>query len=285
MDDEFNVDLRFTSSGILAMANSGPDTNDCQFFITNAPYRSLDYGYTIIGKLVAGDAIRQAIAGVPVEANSSGEVSQPINPPIIDSVTIVPDVQYGLLMLKSGTSAVAGQTSTVTVTASNGSSVKITASDGTLQSSLGVTLATDTPSPNDHPAFITDIPDIYATMGQTTITFPVPVTEGDTGVALGYGALIVGSPSNLAINATGTGPSDGLVTITPTAGANVAGLYSVEVGVWNASNGGSSYDAQYAALDINPAAPASLSIATAGVTGRRHHGHQQRTDLRRHRQP
>ena len=52
-------------------------------------------------------------------------------------------------MLKSGTGAVAGQTSTVTVTASNETSVEVAASDGTLQSSFGVTLATDTPSPNE----------------------------------------------------------------------------------------------------------------------------------------
>ena len=105
VDDEFSADLRFDSTGLLAMANSGPDTNDSQFFIMNAPYPSLDFGYTIIGDLVAGDSLRQAISNVPVEANSSmnGEVSKPLNPPIIDSITEVPDTQYGLVMLTPGT--------------------------------------------------------------------------------------------------------------------------------------------------------------------------------------
>ena len=81
-DDEFNVDVRYTSSGLLALANRGDDTNDCQFFITAVPYRDGDYQYTIIGKLVAGDDIRQAIASVPVEANGWNEVSKPINAPM-----------------------------------------------------------------------------------------------------------------------------------------------------------------------------------------------------------
>ncbi len=53
-DDEFNVDMRFTSSGLLAMANSGPDTNDCQFFITvrrHIPRRRLSvYDHRQIGR-------------------------------------------------------------------------------------------------------------------------------------------------------------------------------------------------------------------------------------------
>ena len=111
-DDEFNVDIRFTTPGLLALANNGPDntmfpgsrpdTNDCQFFVTSAPYRDGDYQYTIIGKLVAGDDILQAVESVPVQDNGSGEISGTSNPPIIDSVSVVPDTQYGLVMLKAG---------------------------------------------------------------------------------------------------------------------------------------------------------------------------------------
>jgi len=49
--------LGYDSAGILAMANSGKDTNGSQFFITHIPTPHLDYdeatdtGYTIFGKI------------------------------------------------------------------------------------------------------------------------------------------------------------------------------------------------------------------------------------------
>ena len=73
----------------------------------------------------------------------------------------------------------------ITVTASNGSSVTLTASDGSSQSSLNVSIVTDTPSINDRPAFISPIPDIHTTMN-VPATISIPVVEGDTGVPLYY---------------------------------------------------------------------------------------------------
>jgi cyclophilin family peptidyl-prolyl cis-trans isomerase/protein-disulfide isomerase len=47
-------DLLFSKSGMLGMANSGPDTNGSQFFITYAPANHLNGSYTIFGQVLTG---------------------------------------------------------------------------------------------------------------------------------------------------------------------------------------------------------------------------------------
>jgi peptidyl-prolyl cis-trans isomerase A (cyclophilin A) len=48
--NETSTALKFDRPGRLAYANSGPDTNGSQFFITEVPYPSLNGGYTIFGQ-------------------------------------------------------------------------------------------------------------------------------------------------------------------------------------------------------------------------------------------
>ena len=62
----------------------------------------LDFRYTIFGKLISGDNVRQAIAATPVTTNTSThEDSQPLTAPKIESMSIVTETSDSVLMLQA----------------------------------------------------------------------------------------------------------------------------------------------------------------------------------------
>ena len=73
----------FQEKGKLAMANSGPNTNGSQFFITVAPTAWLTGKHTIFGEVVEGQDIAEKITRVP-----RGSQDKPVKPVVLESVVI-----------------------------------------------------------------------------------------------------------------------------------------------------------------------------------------------------
>ena len=197
-DDEYHADLQFTTSGLLAMAKAGDDTNDTQFFITDVPSggftlpRWLDFNHTILGRLTGGDDVREAISQVATDGNNRPLGSDVV----IESVEIFYDNQDAVMMIAApdGTSG----TGEVTVTVSDGEG-------GTASETVKINVVPDT---NNNNPFLGPIPPIPL-MVDHSYSFQLDATDVE-GDKIHYAAEVLTNTNNVEVTVT----ESGLVTVT-----------------------------------------------------------------------
>lgn len=77
-DPDPSNNLCVYKKGVIAMANSGQNTNGSQFFIMHVD-KPLEHKYVTFGKVVSGQEVVDKIANTPVEADISGAQSKPVD--------------------------------------------------------------------------------------------------------------------------------------------------------------------------------------------------------------
>ncbi len=82
-EDEFQSGRKFDKPGLLAMANSGPNTNGSQFFITTSTPSHLNNRHTIFGEVISGYDVVEAIGNVQRDRRD-----KPVEPVVLQKVII-----------------------------------------------------------------------------------------------------------------------------------------------------------------------------------------------------
>ncbi|MHB1033589.1 MAG: Ig-like domain-containing protein [Pirellulales bacterium] len=246
-DDQFHVDLQHNQAGVLSMAKSSDDTNDSQFFITDAPTRYLDFNHSVFGMLVEGKQVLQAISAVPVSTDPSNK-DKPLTDVVMTSVTVFQDTKNALVMLKAPEGA--SGSADITVTVNDGHSAPY-------QQTFHVTVTPDTS--NGGP-FLNPIGPV-----ETAVNTPVVIQLSATDVegdAVTFGAQKAGTVnSDVQVDET-----TGRVTVTPP--TDFSGDLEIMVGVKpkTTSTTDSVWDTQLVTIHVGPQNLAAMDAALEQVS-------------------
>lgn len=220
--DEFSQDLRFNGFGQLAMANSGPNTNNSQFFITDVdlsvgspdlskrPPGHLNDHHTIFGQLVEGFSLFASLISTPkfsLPPGNPNPPSDPIDNPIINTATVITNSQDQVLRVSVPSSFHGVATVTVEVDDGNG---------GTATQSFQVSVANEAPT-------LGTIPTLGTTVNQQLrYMLPRSDREHDWLIFANGSPDVPGTVVNL-------NPVTGLLTVQPPSG--FVGTIHLVVGV------------------------------------------------------
>ena len=256
--DEFNRDLTFTSNGLLAMANSGDDTNDSQFFITAVDRslaqlpQNLNFEHSVFGILTSGvDTFRKLMSTPTNGAN------RPATNEVINSATVFTDTQNGVVRLHTAAGFTGSTTLTVIANDGNGS---------TNQNQASLNVVADTV--NDRPFLgpvsnqVTNqgIPVTFTVQGIDLLNDPLTFVVKDPASFTANGGTAT-DPANVSVSiqvtpASGSTPATATITLTPQ--GTFSGTVNMIVGVRDGTNRGASlesssnFDTQQITLTVNP---------------------------------
>ncbi len=220
LDDEYSPVLTFNSPGLLAMANSGDDTGDSQFFVTVLDHdpsfslQNLNFNHTIFGQLVAGFDTYNKIIGTPLRVQNGQTTQSPQNTVRINTASVVANDPNGVLRV----TAPDGYTGTT--------SISVTPTDGGADST-GATF-----NVTFQPDAINDLPFLGPVAPRSTPA-GVPVSFTLTATDLEDDDLTykVFSAVDSSGNAVALNPQVSGATITLTPPATFTGAVRVKVGV------------------------------------------------------
>ncbi|TXT35173.1 MAG: cyclophilin type peptidyl-prolyl cis-trans isomerase, partial [Planctomycetota bacterium] len=224
-DDQFNTDLQFNRTGLIAMAKTTDDTNDSQFFITEGAQRHLDFQHSIFGVLVEGESVREAISNSAVDANGKPTIDV-----TMQSVDAVEDTENGVVMLEAPEGATGSADVTIRVTDSGGNFFEQT---------FHVNMQPDAVNGNNVNSnpFLDDIPNIRTAAG-TGVSFAIHASDADPNPnanpivyldqhLLNNNSLYIPYVANSNKLTYEVGSSSGIVSVMPT--GNFVGTESITV--------------------------------------------------------